>query len=113
MTAGFFCSSFRDAPLGAGPDDGQGGVLALQKTLRIDVDLELEVALGLRSSREPLAKIFRQVDVAQRLHQETKTIAALDDRERRLGRAEHLDALVERRDRRELSRKTLGGRPVA
>src|SRR6266849_3462877 len=34
---------------------------ASQKALRIDVDLELEVALGLRTDGEPLPQIVRQV----------------------------------------------------
>jgi antitoxin HicB len=40
-----------------------------QKTLRIDVHFELEIALGLRPHRQPLAKIVRQVDAARGLHQ--------------------------------------------
>jgi hypothetical protein len=59
-----FSSSFRDAPLGAGPESinsdrgygfrarslrsrpGMTVVLKSQKILRIDVDLKLEIALG-------------------------------------------------------------------
>jgi hypothetical protein len=63
-----------DAPLGAGPESILPVVvmdsgLALraprndeqpsQETLRIDVDLQLEIAFGLGSSREPFAQIFR------------------------------------------------------
>src|SRR5215475_15848882 len=85
----------------------------LQKALRIDVDLELEIALGLWPGREPFAQIFRQVDVAQRLHQEAEAVAALDDGERRLRRTQHLHALVERRHRGKLARKAFRRRAVA
>src|SRR4051794_28221738 len=61
-----FSSSFRDAPLGAGPESinsdrgygfrarslrsrpGMTVVFVITKALRIDVDLELKIALGLR-----------------------------------------------------------------
>src|SRR5438128_854917 len=39
---------------------------SLQKTLRIDIDLELKVALRLRTSGEPFAQILRQIDAARR-----------------------------------------------
>jgi NAD(P)-dependent dehydrogenase (short-subunit alcohol dehydrogenase family) len=88
--------SFRDAPLGAGPesilpvvvmDSGLARSLSSgralrgpvgaprndekpsQKALRIDVDLELEIAFGLGAGRQPFAQIFRQIYVAQRFHQ--------------------------------------------
>src|SRR5690348_360037 len=80
-----------------------------QKALRIDIDLELEIALCLRPGRQPFAQIVRQVDIAQRLHQQAKTVAALDHRKRRFGGAEHLDPFIERRDRGEFSRKAFRG----
>ena len=83
MTAGLFCvisnSSFPDTPLGADPesitaDRGYGfrarslrsrpGMTDSQKALRIDVDLEFQIALCLWSGIEPLAQIFRQIDAA-------------------------------------------------
>src|SRR5260370_21921152 len=72
---------------------------SLQKALRVDVDLELEIAFGLRTGGEPLAQIFRQIDAACRLHQQPETITALDHRERGFGRSQYLDPLVDRRDR--------------
>src|ERR1700759_3016346 len=85
----------------------------LQKALRIDVDLELEIALGLRPGGEPFAQIVRQIDIAQRLHQNPEPVAALDDGQRRFGGAEHLDALVDRRDGSKPARETLRGGAVA
>ena len=85
-----------DAPLGAGPesilpvvvmDSGLARSLSSgrtlrgpvgaprndekpsQKALRIDVDLELEIAFGLGAGRQPFAQIFRQIYIAQRFHQ--------------------------------------------
>src|SRR5664279_1069176 len=73
--------------------------LKLQEALRIDVDFKLEIALGLWTGGEPFAQIFRQIDIAQRFHQEPETIAALDHRERCFGRPQYLDPLVDRGDR--------------
>src|SRR6187551_1003731 len=73
------------------------GLPSLQKALRIDVDLQLEVALGLRTGGEPFTQVFRQVDIAQRLHQQPEAVAALDHGKRRFGWPQHLDALVDRR----------------
>src|SRR6185295_15968576 len=100
MTAGFFRHSGTRLLARARNDGG------LQETLRIDIDLELKIALGLRPRSEPFAQVVRQVDIAQRLHQQAKAVAALDHGERRLGRAQYLNALVERRDGGELACKT-------
>ena len=78
-----------------------------KKALRIDVDFELERALGLRRVGEPFAQIGREVEAARRLHQQPEAIAPAHHRERRLGRAEHAHLLVERRHRRELARVAL------
>src|SRR4029078_13676857 len=83
---------------------------SIQKALRIDVDLQLEIALGLWTGGEPFAQVFRQIDIAQRLHQQAKPVAALDDGKRRFGRPEHLDALVDRGYRSQPARKPFGGR---
>src|SRR5450432_1812560 len=84
-----------------------------QEALRIDVDFELEVALGLRTGSQPFAQIVGQIDIAQRFHQYPKTIAALDHGERRFGGAQHLNSRIDRRDRGEPARKTLRRRPIA
>src|SRR5436189_4975874 len=90
-----------------------GKSVVLQKTLRVDIDLELEIAFCLWTCGEPFAQVFGQVDVAQRLHQQAEAIASLDHGERCFGRSQHLDALVERGNRCKLARKSFGGRPVA
>src|SRR5580700_6239473 len=130
MTAGLFVSlSFRsdasasnyDVQLHIGESRGSGSALRAaperrkhsQKTLRIDVDLELEIALGLGAASEPLAQIFRQIDVALRLHQNAETITPLNDRKRGLGRAQHLDPLIDRRDGHEFARKAFRGGTIA
>src|SRR6266403_371577 len=91
MTAGFFNSS--------------------QKALWID--LELEIAFGLRAGGKPLAQILRQIDAARRLHQQAEPIAALDHRKRGFGGSQHLDPLVDRRDRGQPARKAFRGGPIA
>src|SRR3954467_6281905 len=48
-----------------------------QKALRIDIYLQLEIALGLRPRGEPFAQIFRQVDAPRRLYQQAEAVAAL------------------------------------
>ena len=52
---GFRGSSLRDAP----------ECQASQKTLRIDVDFELEITLDLGTGGEPLPQIFRQIEAAR------------------------------------------------
>src|ERR1700686_5693472 len=84
-----------------------------QKALRIDIDLELEIALGLRAGREPFAQIFRQIDAARRFYQQPETIAALDHRKRGFRRSQYLDPRVDRRDRSKPARETLRRGPVA
>src|SRR5207249_850116 len=46
----------------------------LKKTLRIDIDLELEAALGFRRGGEPFAQIGREVVVARRFDQQPEAI---------------------------------------
>src|SRR5438552_13443305 len=106
MTAGFFISAvvpgWCEAP---DPEPRDSGFAlraprndrASQKALRIDIDLELEIALCLWPRGEPFAQVLRQIDIAQRLHQQTEAIAALDHGERRFCRAQHLHPLIERR----------------
>ena len=38
---------------------------ALQEALRIDIDLELEIACGLRRARDPVAHVVRKIHVAR------------------------------------------------
>ena len=137
MTAGFFSHrtpSFRDAPLGASPESilpievmipgslvsprpGMTNFFARlplsQEALWIDVDLELEIAFSLWAGGKPLPQILRQIDAARRLHQQTETIAALDHRERGFGGSQHLDPLVDRRDRGQPARKAFRGGSIA
>ena len=61
----------------------------LEKALRIDVDFELERALGLGRVRQPFAQIGREIEAARRLHQQAEAMAAAHHRERRLGGTEH------------------------
>ena len=93
-------------------NDGEG-LRRLEKTLRIDVDLELEIALRLRPRRKPVPQIIRQIETARGFEQQTESVAALDDRKRRLRRPQHLDPLVERRHRCQLARKAFRGRPIS
>src|SRR5437868_14796656 len=129
MTAGFFVSSLRAkrsnpasfaakgkldcfvAPLLA--MTAEATAAASQKTLRIDVDLELEIAFCLRPRRQPFAQVLREIDVAQRFHQQAESIAALDDRERRLRGAQHLHAVIDRGHGGKFSRKAFRPRTVA
>src|SRR6202048_1183872 len=89
------------------------GLRQSQEALRIDVDLELEIAFCLRPRGEPFAEIFRQIDRTRRFYQETKTVAALDHGEWGFGRSQHLDARIDRRDRSKPARKTFRGGAVA
>src|ERR1700739_5082609 len=89
------------------------GNAASQKSLRIDVDFELEVAFGLRACGQPFPQIFRQVDIALRLHEQAEAIASLDHGEWGLGRPEHLDPFVELRDGREPAGEPFWGGPGA
>jgi hypothetical protein len=53
----------------------------LQEALRVDVDLELEIALGLLGMRQPVAQIVRQIEITGRFEQQPEAVAALDDGE--------------------------------
>src|SRR5262249_61000692 len=61
----------------------------LQEALRIDVDLELQVALDLGRGGEPPAQETRKVEGPWRLHQNAKSIASAYDRKRSFSRAEY------------------------
>src|SRR5229473_8704193 len=93
--------------------DKASTAVSSQKALRIDVDLDLEIAPGFGGGGEPFAQIVRQIDGAQRFHQQAETIAALDHGERGFGGSQHLDPRVDRRDSSQLSRKALRRGPVA
>src|SRR5947209_4140988 len=82
---------------------------ALQETLRIDVDLELEVPSGLRACGEPVPQVIREVEAACRFQQKAEAVTSLDHRERRLRRPQHLYVLVARRERGQSARKTFRG----
>src|SRR6476659_8840699 len=85
----------------------------LQKTLRIDVDLELEIALGLWACRKPLPQILRQIDAPGGFYQKPETIAALDHRKRGFGGPQHLDPWIDRRDRGQPARIALRSGSIA
>src|SRR5260221_14555702 len=87
--------------------------LSSKKVLRIDVDLELEIAFGLWAGGKPLPQILRQIDAARRLHQQTEAIAALDHRKRGFSGSQHLDPLVDRRNRAQPARKAFRGGSIA
>ena len=61
----------------------------LQKTLRIDVDIELDRALGLRRGGEPFAQISREIESARRFDQQAQAVTAAHQSKRRFGGAEH------------------------
>lgn len=69
----------------------------LQEALGVDVDLELEIALGLLGMRQPVAQIVRQIEITGRFEEQPEAVAALDDGERGFGRAEQQYALLTRR----------------
>src|SRR5215471_16183847 len=77
---------------------------ASQKTLRVDVDLELDRAAFLWCLTEPAAQISGEVVIARRFEQQTKPMTAAHQSERCLGGTEHAHAmrrvLVERRGTR-------------
>src|ERR1700759_4662680 len=98
------------APSGASRNDERR---ELQETLRINVDFEFQIALWLRPRGEPVPQIIRQVEAARRFEQQAEAIAALDDRERRLGRSQQLHALVCGGDGNKLARVAFRGRAVA
>src|SRR6266702_3423207 len=85
----------------------------LQKALRIDVHLELLIALRLWADGEPVAQIVRQIETARRLHQDAEAVATLDHGERGFRRAQHHHALVARRERNEAATKTFRARAIA
>src|SRR3974390_2499134 len=84
MTAGLFITG------------AAGDLFFLQKALRIDVVFELEIALVLGTGGKPLPQIGREIDIAERFHEQTETVAALDHGERSLGGAQHPGPFVER-----------------
>src|SRR5215472_6960250 len=45
---------------------------ALQEALRVDIDLEPDLALGLGRGGEPLAQIGREIEVARRLDEQAE-----------------------------------------
>src|SRR4051812_23519439 len=87
--------------------------LELQKALRIDIDLELEVAFGFRSGGEPMPQIVRQVEGAGRFQQQPEPVASLDDGERRFRRPQDLDPIVARRGPGQSACEAFRARPVA
>src|ERR1700756_741322 len=123
MTAGFL--SFRSDATASNPETRDSGCGAnapsrnddakasSQKALRIDIDLELEIAFGLGTFRQPLTQILGQVEIAPRLHQQTETVTAFDDRKRRLRGPQHMDSLVNRRHGGEPARKPFRNGTIA
>src|SRR5689334_19198463 len=83
-----------------------------QEALRIDIDFELEIALWLGPGGKPFAQIVRQVEAAGGFEQDAKAIAALDHRERRFRRTQHLHMLVARCERHQPARKPFGAGAV-
>lgn len=59
----------------------------LQKTLRIDIDPDPEIAPDFRPAGEPVAQVALEVDLALGLDQEAETVAAAHQRQGRLGGA--------------------------
>src|SRR5262249_51688169 len=72
--------------------EGAGPQLS-EKAIGIDVDREPQIARRLGQRVEPSAQVGLQIELARRLHQQAKAVAAADDSKRCLGRAQHLDAL--------------------
>src|SRR4051794_12635743 len=89
------------------------GESASQEALRIDVDFELEVALGLGCGGEPKPQIIRQVEAASGFQEQPEPIASLDDGERRLRRPQNLNPIVARRGRGQSAREAFRAGPVA
>ena len=71
-------------------------MIILQKTLRIDVDIELDRAVLLRRRRQPFAQVGRQIESARRFDQQPQPVPAAHQRERRFGGAEHAHVVVEK-----------------
>src|SRR5580692_6681026 len=65
-----------------------------QKTLRIDVDIELDRAVLLRRRRQPLTQIGREIEIARRFDQQAETMPAAHQSERRFGGAEDAHLIV-------------------
>src|SRR5688500_5943221 len=66
--------------------------VTLQEALRVDVDGDLGAAARFRRARHPAAQVGLQVDLALRLDEQAEAIAAADQHDGRLGRAEHRHA---------------------
>src|ERR1700733_3522647 len=66
----------------------------LQKTLRIDVDIELDGAAPLRRLGEEPPQIGREIVIARRFQEKPHAVAAANERERRFGRAEQAHAVL-------------------
>ena len=73
------------------------GYDASQKTLRIDIDIELDRAVLLRRRRKPLAQVGREIEITRRFDQQAEAMPAAHQRERRFGGAEDSHVVVGRR----------------
>src|SRR5580704_17206527 len=85
------------------------GLRPSQKTLRIDIDIELDRTVLLRRRREPLPQIGREIEIARRLDQQPEAMPAADQRERRFGGAEDAHLVLGWRGAGESARMSLGG----
>src|SRR5262245_16058607 len=87
--------------------------VALEKVVRVDIDREAHIAGQLLQAFEPQAQIALQVEFARRLDEQPPAVASADDRERRLGRPQHFDAVRARGGVRELAGEECGELLVA
>src|SRR5580698_8918048 len=65
-----------------------------QKTLRIYIDIELDRAVLLRRRCEPLAQVYREIEIARRLDQQPEAVPAAHQREWCFGGTEHAHLVV-------------------
>src|SRR5262249_7212163 len=85
----------------------------LQKTLWIDIDVELDAACAFRCGSKPTAHKGRQIKIPRRLDQQPKSVAAAQYRKRRFRRSENKPFVEARRQCGKPPRVALGSPALA
>src|SRR5262245_28069509 len=88
-------------------------ILTLKKTLRVDVNVEADLALAPGRGGEPFPQIGGEIEATRGFHQQPEAMAAAHDGERCFRWSQHAHVLRRRRDSGEPARKEFGRRPLA
>src|SRR5262249_57456276 len=83
-------------------------ILTLKKTLRVDVNVEPDLALAPGRGGEPFPQIGGEIEATGGFHQQPKSMAAAHDGERRFRWSQHAYFLRRRRGSGEPPRKEFG-----